>query len=179
MKRLFFFLLIAGTAGSAFAQEGIPQVPPPKNVMKIKKPTDPVPTRPIAKPVELQIPNNVAFVLTSNNWNLTRWWTTGNIGHSTTCPGFKFTTSNTIVCNCYIPDARAFIQAGTYSINGNDVRVTLKKDNTISFIFNLVYNSTNKTLTGTYTLQVFAVPDPPQGYMPGSVTGDIKLEIQQ
>lgn len=43
---------------------------------------------------------------------------------------------------------------------------------------NLIYNSSNKTLTGTYTLQVLPVTNAPTGYIAGTVTGDMKLEIK-
>lgn len=42
----------------------------------------------------------------------------------------------------------------------------------------LIYNNNSKTLTGTYTLQVLPVANAPMGYTPGTITGDMKLEIK-
>ncbi len=175
MKALFSLLLVTMIVTVGHAQEGRPVVPPPKNTIPTKRPTLPPATN---KPIEPILINSLPNVLIANSWNLTRWWTTGNIGHSTSCPGFKFLAGGVINCNCYVADAKAFMQNGVYSIRGNNVSITVKKDNNIVFSCSLVYNSANRTLTGTYTLQVFAIPDPPQGYMPGATSGDMKLEIQ-
>ncbi|MGC4099997.1 MAG: hypothetical protein QM738_01520 [Ferruginibacter sp.] len=43
---------------------------------------------------------------------------------------------------------------------------------------NLLYNSTNQILTGTYSLVVLPIANPPAGYTAGTVTGDMKLELK-
>ncbi len=181
MKKAFLVIAFAVTAVSLYAQEQAPQLPPPKNSidLKLKK----LPQQPIAipggKPIDLPgRPDPVIASLTTHTWHLTRWWTTGNIGHSTTDVSFKFLANGAISCNLWVADANQRLQAGTYSVSGNNVTITLKKDANIIMTCNCVYNSSSKLLTGTYSLQVLPITNPPAGYIPGTVTGDIKLEIK-
>jgi hypothetical protein len=180
MGKIILFLAFAVTAMSLYAQETPPQVPPVKQPIKIKAPI--LPSRPVkinGDPEELPVkPNTLAFILTSHTWNLTRWWIIGNAGHSIADPAFKFLTGNTINCNLTTPEAKTSLQSGTYRINGNNVSITLKKGTNVTMDCNLIYNGSNQTLTGTYRLEVLPVANPPAGYAPGTVTGDMKLELK-
>ncbi len=177
MKKIFFSLAFAIATISLYAQEAPPQVPPIKEPIKIKPPTLPQQNvKPIGKPIEL--PGQFPFILTSKTWNLIRWWITGSVGHSISNPTFKFLAGNTVSCHLSTPEAKTSLDAGTYSVRGNNVTIRLKKDPNVTMICNLVYNSTNKTLSGTYSLEVLPISNPPTGYTPGTVTGDMKLEIK-
>jgi hypothetical protein len=77
-----------------------------------------------------------------------------------------------------VPDAKASLTTGTYSIRGNNINLTLKKDNNTTLTANLVYNAADNTLTGTYALLVSAIANAPAGYTPGTISGDIKFEKQ-
>lgn len=176
MKKIFFSLALAIATVSLYAQEVPPQVPPIKEPLKIKPPTLPQQN---VKPIgRLPIPGQFPFILTSNTWNLTRWWITGSVGHSINDPAFKFLADNNVSCHLTTPEAKTTLDAGTYSVHGDNVTIRLKKDPNVTMICNLVYNSTNKTLNGTYTLEVLPIANPPAGYTPGTVTGDMKLEIK-
>lgn len=181
MKQIILLLSLAVIIISANAQEAPPQVPPKKNMMITKLPTLPQqPVKlPLGTPTELPgRPNPVLASLIAHNWQLIRWWTTGNIGHSVTDVAFKFNAGGTVSCNLNTPEAKTSLQSGTYSINGNNVSISLKKDANVLMNCSLVYNSNAKTLTGTYNLQVLPIANPPVGYAPGMVTGNMKLEIQ-
>lgn len=176
-----FILSLMTIIVSANAQEGAPKVPPQKNVINPKLPQLPQqPKRsPLGSPTELPgRPNPVLASLTTHNWQLIRWWITGNIGHSVTDISFKFLADGTVSCNLSTPEAKTSLQFGTYSISGNNVNVVLKKDANVSMNCNLVYNTIDKTLTGSYTLQVLPIANPPSGYTSGTVTGDMKLQVR-
>jgi hypothetical protein len=180
MKKIFISLAFAVTAISLYAQEAPPQVPPIKQPIKIKPPTLPQqPVKIIGNPNDLPPrPDQLTFILTSHTWNLIRWWITPDAGHSIADPAFKFLTGSSISCNLLTPEAKTSLQSGTYRINGNNVSILLKKDANVTMECSLVYNSTSKTLTGTYSLQVLPIANPPAGYTPGTVTGDMKLEMK-
>jgi len=178
---IILLLSLTATIISAHAQEAPPQVPPKKNMMVTKLPTLPQqPVKlPFGTPTELPgRPNPVLASLTIHNWQLIRWWTTGNIGHSVTDVAFKFNAGGTVSCNLNTPEAKTSLQSGTYTINGNNVSISLKKDANVLMNCSLVYNSNAKTLTGTYSLQVLPIVNPPVGYIVGTVTGDMILEIK-
>ena len=176
MKKIIILSALALTTLSLLAQEAPPQVPPIKQPIKIKTPILP---QQIVKPIKLPPkPQEFPFVLTSNTWNLIRWWTTGSVGHSISDPAFKFLAGNNVSCHLSTPEAKTTLDAGTYSVHGDNVTIRLKKDPNVTMICNLVYNSTDKTLTGTYNLEVLPIANPPAGYTAGSVTGDMKLEIK-
>ena len=180
MKKIILSLSFIVTIFSSHAQEAPPQVPPIKQPINIKTPT--LPQQPIritgtTIPIPPK-PNTLAFMLTSHTWSLTRWWVTPTAGHSITDIAFKFISGNTISCHLTTPEANTVLQSGTYSINGNNVTVILKKDANVTMNCNLTYNSSNQTLTGTYNLEVLPIANPPAGYTPGTVTGDMKLEIK-
>lgn len=179
MKKVILFFAFAVLGVSLYAQEAPPQIPPVKQPMKIKTPTlPPQPLKVTGDPKELPVkPNTLAFMLTSHTWKLTRWWITGNVGHSVTDPAFKFITASTISCNLSTPEAKTSLQSGTYNLNGNTVTIILKKDAYVTMTCNLLYNSSNQTLTGAYSLEVLPITNPPAGYTPGTVTGDMKLEL--
>lgn len=176
-----FILSLMMIIVSANAQEGAPKVPPQKNVINPKLPQLPQQPKmvPLGSPAELPgRPNPVLASLTTHTWQLIRWWITGNTGHSVTDVAFKFLAGGTVSCNLSTPEAKTSLQTGTYTINGNNVSIVLKKDANVSMNCSLVYNSTDKTLTGSYTLQVLPIANPPAGYTPGTVTGDMKLTIK-
>lgn len=179
MKKAIFFLFTAISL-AATAQESRPPIVPPKNVIDIKKPQ--LPQNPVIKgtPIEIQptIPKGgaVAFALTSHSWTLTRWWVTQNAGHSITAPAFSFLVNGVVQCRLTTPEAKTVLESGTYTINGNNIRVILKKDTNVTMDCNLVYDAAAKKLTGTYSLQVLPIANPPAGYTPGTVTGDMALQ---
>jgi len=181
MKKIILLLSLAVTIIAANAQEAPPKVPPVKNVINAKLPTLPQqPVKaPLGRPVEL--PGRLAPVkafLTTHNWQLIRWWVTSNAGHSVTDPSFKFLSNGTVSCSLTTPEAVTRLESGTYTLHGNDVSIILKKDANVTMTCNLIYNNSNKILTGTYTLQVLPIANAPAGYTPGTVTGDMKLEIK-
>ncbi len=181
MKKTFLLMAFVVTTVSLYAQEQAPQVPPPKNIVPTKLaklPQQPI-KLPGGKPIDLPPrPDPVIASLTIHTWHLIRWWTTGNIGHSSDDVSFKFLANGVISCNMWVADANQRLESGTYSVNGNNVTITLKKDANIIMTCNCVYNSSSKILTGTYSLQVLPITNPPVGYTPGTVTGDVKLEIK-
>lgn len=179
MKKVLLIIAIATTSVTACAQESAPQVPPPKNVMDIKKLQLPnsVINKDLPK-VKLPVPGTTAAVLTGQTWKFNRWWVTANIGHSYFGYDFKFLNGGTINCSYYVPDAKASLTTGTYSVRGNNINLKLKKDSTVTLTANLVYNAADNTLTGNYNLQVAAVANAPAGYTPGTISGDIKFEKQ-
>src|SRR6218665_1407873 len=168
MTKLFALILLSVTTTVVNAQETRPQVPPPKNVLNVNKPQLP---QQLVKPIP--IPANldpVASVLTSNTWNLTRWWITGNVGHSDGGPGFKFNTNGTVSCNFWIADAKGRFESGTYTRRDNNIIIQLKKGSNMLMDCNLVYNQTDKTITGSYTLQILPITNTPPGYTPPTIT---------
>lgn len=180
MKKMMLSLSLIVTIIAAHAQEAPPQVPPVKQPINIKTPTlpqQPIKTTGTTIPIPPK-PNTLAFMLTSHTWNMIRWWVTPTAGHSIADPAFKFLAGNTVSCNLTTPEAKTVLQSGTYSISGNNVTVILKKDANVTMTCTLLYNSSNQTLTGTYILQVLPLANPPAGYTPGTVTGDMKLEIK-
>lgn len=178
MNKHILFAPLLFTAGILHAQPPSASVPPVKNSLNVKKPKLPVKITGIAKDT-LALPNQEAFILTSHPWHLIRWWITPESGHSIADLSFKFKTGGTISCNLSTPEAVTFLQSGSYIMRGNNVNIVLKKDANVTMNCSLVYNSTDKTLTGTYILQVLSIPNPPVGYTPGTVTGDMKLTINQ
>jgi hypothetical protein len=181
MKKIILLLSLAIIIIAANAQEAPPKVPPIKNVIDAKLLQ--LPQQPIAipggKPIKLPgKPDPIIASLTTHTWNLIRWWVTPNAGHSTTDPSFKFLSNGTVSCNLTTPEAVTKLETGTYTVHGNSVAILLKKDANLTMTCDLSYNSSNKTLTGTYVLQVLAIPNQPAAYVPGTVTGDMKLEIK-
>lgn len=181
MKKIILLLSLAVSIVVAHAQEAPPKVPPLKNVIDTKLPQ--LPQQPIAvpggKPIQLpDKPDPVIAYLTTHTWSLIRWWVTSNVGHSVTDPSFKLLSNGTVSCNLTTPEAKTSLQTGTYTVNGNQVTILLKKDTNVTMTCSLSFNRSDKTLTGTYTLQVAAIPNQPAGYTPGTVTGAIKLEVK-
>lgn len=180
MKKIILSLSFIVTIVSSHAQKAPPQIQPVKQPINIKTPT--LPQQPIkitgtTIPIPTK-PNTLAFMLTSHTWSLIRWWVTPTAGHSITDPSFKFNNNGTISCNLTTPEAKTSLQSGAYSITGNNVTIVLKKDANVTMTCNLSYNGSNQTLTGTYSLEVLPIANPPAGYTPGIVTGDMKLEIK-
>ncbi|WP_379091543.1 hypothetical protein [Pedobacter sp. UC225_65] len=181
MKKIILLLSLVVSTIFANAQEAPPRVPPVKNVIDAKLPQlPPQPVKfPIGDPMPLpNRPNPIIVRLTTHTWKLIRWWVTGNIGHSTTDIAFKFLANGKISCSLWTPEAMLSLQSGTYAIDGNNVTISLKKDANVSMDCNLVYTNNNNILTGTYTLQVLPIANAPTGYTPGTVTGELKLEIK-
>lgn len=179
MKRIILLLSLAVSIIAANAQEAPPKVPPIKNVIDTKLPQ--LPQQPIKLPLGKELPamaNRETAKFTMHNWQLIRWWVTSNAGHSITDPSFKFLSNGTVSCNLTTPEAVTKLETGTYSVHGNSVTILLKKDANVTMTCNLSYNSSNKTLTGVYVLQVLAIPNQPAAYIPGTVTGEMKLEIK-
>jgi len=180
MKQLFILLVFVIADASLYAQETPPSVPPVKIPVKIKTPILPQqPLRTIGNPKELPSgPQQFPFMLKAHTWSLSRWWITGSIGHSVTDPSFKFIDGGAVSCHLSTPEAITSLQSGTYTIHGNNVTIILKKDANVVMTCNLLYDVVSKTLTGSYSLQVLPITNPPSGYTPCTVTGDMKLEIK-
>jgi hypothetical protein len=181
VKKIILLLSLAVTIIAANAQEAPPKVPPIKNVIDTKLPQ--LPQQPIeipgGRPIKLPSkPDPITTSLTTHTWNLIRWWVTPNAGHSITDPSFKFLSNGTVSCSLTTPEAVTRLESGTYTVHGNNVTILLKKNTNVTMNCNLIYNNSNKTLTGTYTLQVLPVTNAPAGYTPGTVTGELKLEIK-
>lgn len=179
MKKIILLLSFAVTIIAANAQEAPPKVPPIKNVIDAKLPT--LPQQPVKLPLGTMLPtlaNHETAKFTIPNWQLIRWWVTPSAGHSITDPSFKFLSNGTVSCSLTTPEAVTRLESGTYTIHGNNVTIILKKDANVTMNCNLIYNNSNKTLTGTYTLQVLPVTNAPAGYTPGTVTGELNLEIK-
>lgn len=181
MKKIILLLSLVIITITANAQETPPKVPPIKNVIDTK--LSQLPQQPIevpeGRPIKLPSkPDPIVVSLTTHNWSLIRWWVTPTAGHSINDPTFKFLMGNAVSCNLLTPEAKTSLQTGTYTVNGNSVTILLKKDANVTMNCNLNYNGSNKTLTGTYVLQVSTIPNQPAGYAPGMVTGDMKLEIK-
>ncbi|MGC4099996.1 hypothetical protein [Ferruginibacter sp.] len=124
MNKFIYCILLVFTSGILHAQEPLPPVKQPIN---IKTPT--LPAKGNIDPKELPTkPNTLAFMLTSHTWSFIRWWVTGSVGHSITDPAFKFLSGNVINCSLTTPEAKIALQSGTYSINGNNVTIILKKE---------------------------------------------------
>lgn len=174
---MIFFCLLITIVG--ISQEAPPQVPPIKNKLIIKKtplpPNNNIPTKPIGNiPVIIWDSKAVDAALQKHSWNLTRWWTT-TVGHSDGDPTFKFIQNGNINCSYWIGDAGNRFESGTYSVTGKNVHVVLTKDNIMKLTCNLVYDTDNDKLTGTYTLEIFSITNPPANYKPGVTTGNMQL----
>ncbi|MEE1945260.1 hypothetical protein VRU48_09080 [Pedobacter sp. KR3-3] len=178
MKKIIFLLSLALSIVVAEAQEAPPQVPPKKNVIDAKLPQ--LPTKlPLGTVKELPtLADRETAKFTLYTWKLTRMWVTGNIGHSVSDVAFKFLVGGQVSCSLWTPEAMTSLQAGSYRINGNNLSIVLKKDANVTMTCSLIYNSSNKTLTGTYVLQVLPIANQPTAYMPGTVNGEIRLEIK-
>lgn len=162
MKKIILLLSLAVTLIAAKAQEAPPRVPPIKNVIDAKLPQ--LPQQPIevpgGRPIKLpNRPDPITASLTTHTWSLIRWWVTPNAGHSITDPSFKFLSNGTVSCNLTTHEAVTKLETGTYTVHGNNVTILLKKDASLTMTCNLIYNSSSKTLTGTYVLQVLAIPN--------------------
>lgn len=180
MKKIMLFtVLLLMMTMLLHAQEVPPQIPPPKNMIDVKGPKlPPQPVKLIGNQIDLPpLPNTAAAILTLHSWKLIRWWTDPNAGHSVTDANFRFMTGGTVSCNLLTPEAKTSLQSGTYSVRNNNITIVLKKDANVIMNCTLVYNSSAKNLTGTYTLQVLPVSNPPAGYTPGTVNGDMKIEM--
>jgi hypothetical protein len=180
MKKNILLLSLVVTIFAANAQEAPPKVPAIKNVIEAKLPQ--LPQQPIevpgGRPIKLPNgPDPIIASLTTHTWSLIRWWVTPHAGHSITDPSFKFLSNGTVSCNLTTPEAVTKLETGTYTVHGNNVNILLKKDTNVTMTCNLIYNS-SKTLTGTYILLVLAIPNQPAAYTPGTVTGEMKLEIK-
>lgn len=176
MNKPIFACLLLFTTINLHAQETPTKVPPVKTMLKTELPQLPK-QLPNIKVTPIGIPT-FTNILTRKTWNLTRWWTDAIRGYSISDPGFKFLADGTVSCNLWVPEAIDRFTSGTYSIisrNGNNINLVLKKGTNITMNCALNYNSTDGTLTGTYTLQVLPVTNPPANYKPGTVTGDMKL----
>lgn len=181
MKRIILLLSLAVSIIAVNAQEAPPKVPPIKNVIDTKLPQLPQEPKkmPLGTAKELAIPaDRETAKFTMYNWQLIRWWVTSNAGHSITDPSFKFLSNGTVSCSLATPEAVTKLETGIYTVHGNSVTIILKKDANVTMTCNFSYNSSNKTLTGTYTLQVLPIANAPTGYTPGTVTGEMKLEIK-
>lgn len=180
MIKLIFCSILLLTSWVLYAQETPAKVPPVKNSLDVKTPK--LPQQPLkitaASKDTLPLVNLEALMLTSHSWHLIRWWITPDAGHSIADPSFKFKTGGIISCNLSTPEAVTFLQSGSYTMRQNNVNIVLKKDASVTMNCTLVYNSADKSLSGTYILQVLPIPNPPSGYTPGTVTGDMKLTIK-
>jgi hypothetical protein len=176
MKKNIFLLSLVVTVISSNAQEAPPQIRPQKNVIPTTLPQ--LPKQPIKLPIGGTNLPSLADKFTMNNWQLIRWWVTGNIAHSIADPFFKFLKNGIVSCSLTTPEAATKLESGTYTIHGNNVTILLKKDTNVTMNCDLVYNNSSKIFTGTYTLQVLPIANTPTGYTPGTVTGDMKLEIK-
>jgi len=164
MKKIILLLSLAVTIIAANAQEAPPKVPSVKNVIDAKLPT--LPQQPIKLPLGTELPtlaNRETAKFTMHNWQLIRWWVTPNAGHSITDSFFKFLSNGLISCSLTTPEAVTTLESGTYTVHGNNVTIVLKKSTNVTMNCNLIYNSSNKTLTGTYTLQVLPITNAPTG----------------
>jgi len=178
-KRLILFsCILISMAG--LSQEEPPKVPPIKNNVIIKNlplpPNKNIPTKPVGNiPVVIWDSRAVSAALQKHSWNLTRWWITNTAGHSDGDPGFMFEQSS-VSCSYWISDAFNRFTSGTYSITGKNVQVVLTKNDIMKLTCNLVYDTNNDKLTGTYKLEIFSITNPPANYKPGVTTGEMKLD---
>ncbi|MGC4100002.1 hypothetical protein [Ferruginibacter sp.] len=128
---------------------------------------------PIAASIKQALPTTVKENLVLYKWKATRWMENALWKGELSAPNLTFNGNGTVSCGSSIfSSGDNQLVNGTYTVNGNNVIIVLKKDTSAILTGNLVYDSNSKKCNGSYNLQVL------KGYAAGnSAQSWMKLEI--
>gem|GEM_PF-3467250 len=174
MKSIFFFAISFCYSSLLMAQVKPATTPVLKRTQIAKADTNIAHTRqvPAGSAIKLVTPVTLTENLLFHQWKGSRWVT--NAFYSGYLHAdFKFNSDGTVSCiGSIIPSANNQLLKGTYTVNGNDVIIIIKKDTSETLTCRLVYDKAAKKLNGDYVYQVL------YGYAAGNIAqAEMKLEI--
>ncbi|MFN8252697.1 MAG: hypothetical protein U0V75_12545 [Ferruginibacter sp.] len=179
MKKIF--LLSAGVGFSVLLSAQVKPAPVTTPVVKqtptVKSDSNNVKIQvaPAASGIKRALPVSVNEMLVFYKWKATRWIYNGLVNGPFSVP-FTFNANGTMSCSDYFVPVLSTNETltGTYTVSGNNITITIKKDSTAIMTCDIVYDNSTQKFNGNYSYTLLS------GYNAGGTgTGVMKMEKTQ